>query len=363
MMTYKETLSFIGKCLTINYEKHNSLFVEKDLKSGHVDWDSVVKISASHYVFPTLYCNFKRANFLHYLPEELVNYLTHITDLNRQRNEQIMAQAKEINTILLANNITPIFLKGTGNLLEGLYDDIAERIVGDIDFLVAPEEFKTTVSLLKKDGYYAVSKEHSEFHWHAPRIIKNDKICAVEIHKRVLKKPYTYILNYPTLVKDSVSIGKFRVASFNNQLLIHILQKQLNDNLYFSKIIALKTTYDIYLLHVKKRAVIDRNINDTIDKKINNFLSCASFILNHSKNITYTKNKSSEKYLKSYNLLLENSTKEKTKIAFIDSYLKVKERFKIIQYSFVDKEYRTFTIRKIKQIDFYKKRLGIKQDP
>ena len=74
----------------------------------------------------------KRANFLHYLPEELVTYMEHITKLNRERNEQIIAQAKELNILLLANNITPIFLKGTGNLLAGIYDDVAERMVGEL---------------------------------------------------------------------------------------------------------------------------------------------------------------------------------------------------------------------------------------
>ena len=37
------------------------------LKTTDVDWDAVVKVSTSHYVFPALYCNFKRADFLKYL--------------------------------------------------------------------------------------------------------------------------------------------------------------------------------------------------------------------------------------------------------------------------------------------------------
>ena len=105
-MTYKETLFFIGKCLTINHESQNKLIVEEKLKSESVDWDEVVKVSTSHYVFPALYCNLKRANFLEYLPEDLVGYMKHITDLNRERNQQIIEQAKEINSLLLENNIT-----------------------------------------------------------------------------------------------------------------------------------------------------------------------------------------------------------------------------------------------------------------
>ena len=65
---------------------------------------------------------------MQYLPQELVNYMEHITDINRERNKQIILQAKELNNFLLANKITPIFLKGTGNLLSGIYNDIAERM-------------------------------------------------------------------------------------------------------------------------------------------------------------------------------------------------------------------------------------------
>ena len=95
-------------------EEKNRQEIEKQLKSTSIDWDAVVKVSTAHYVFPALYCNLKRADFLQYLPQELVSYMEYITDINRERNKQIISQAKELNSLLLANNITPIFLKGTG---------------------------------------------------------------------------------------------------------------------------------------------------------------------------------------------------------------------------------------------------------
>ena len=108
-MSYKETLYFVAKCLTISLEGNNRQEIEKQLKSKSIDWDAVVKVSTSHYVFPALYCNLKRVDFLKYLPQELVSYMKHITNLNRERNEQIIEQAKKLNNLLLANNITPIY--------------------------------------------------------------------------------------------------------------------------------------------------------------------------------------------------------------------------------------------------------------
>ena len=93
-MNYKETLFFIAKCLTISLEEKNREEIEKQLKSTSIDWDAVLKVSTSHYVFPALYCNLKRADFLQYLPQELVSYMEHITDINRERNKQINLQTK-----------------------------------------------------------------------------------------------------------------------------------------------------------------------------------------------------------------------------------------------------------------------------
>ena len=153
-MNYKETLFFIAKCLTISLEEKNRQEIEKQLKSTSIDWDAVVKVSTAHYVFPALYCNLKCADFLHYLTKELVSYMEHITNINRERNKKIITQAKELNSLLLDNNITPIFLKGTGNLLAEIYEDIAERMVGDIDFIFSkPRSFEdNSISILSFDN-------------------------------------------------------------------------------------------------------------------------------------------------------------------------------------------------------------------
>ncbi len=89
-MTYKEALFFIGKCLTISLEAKNKKEIERELKSGNIDWDAVVKVSTAHYVFPALYCNLNRAAFLHYLPEELVNYMIHKSMLNREHRKWLI---------------------------------------------------------------------------------------------------------------------------------------------------------------------------------------------------------------------------------------------------------------------------------
>ena len=188
--------------MTISLEAKNRQEIEKQLKSTSIAWDAVVKVSTAHYVFPALYCNLKRSNFLHYLPEELVTYMEQITNLNRERNKKIITQAKDLNSLLLANNIRPIFLKGTANLLAGIYEDIAERMVGDIDLIILKENYPKAITILREFGY---DKEiHQELpNRHYPRIIRKDSIAGVEIHKELLIEKYANEFNYSFIAKDS----------------------------------------------------------------------------------------------------------------------------------------------------------------
>ncbi len=158
-MTYKETIYFIAQCLTVSCEEENKKAILLKLQSNKVDWAKVVKISTQHLVFSALYCNLKKASFLNYLPNDLVKYMKIISNLNRDRNTQIIKQSKELNELLLKNNLTPIFLNGSANLFQGLYDDISERMIGDIDFIFSPDDYPKAINLLKKNGYNFINKQ------------------------------------------------------------------------------------------------------------------------------------------------------------------------------------------------------------
>ena len=248
-MNHKETLFFVAKCLTISLEARNRQEIEKQLKSMSIDWDAVVKVSTAHYVFPALYCNFKRADFLKYLPADLVDYMKYITNLNRDRNVQIIQQAKELNSLLLENNIRTLFLKGTGNLLEGLYEDIGERMVGDIDLIVSNEDSLKSNKVLINNGYKTKINESYLFpnFRHSPRLIKSTRIAAVEIHKELFIEKFPHEFNYELINKKVQKINNVNVLSFEHQLALSIIANQINDNGFYYKTIALRNAYDVFL--------------------------------------------------------------------------------------------------------------------
>ncbi|PQJ69501.1 nucleotidyltransferase domain-containing protein [Polaribacter butkevichii] len=348
-MNYKETLFFVAKCLTINHEEKNKVLIEKELKSGNTDWDSVVKVSTGHFVFPALYCNLKRANFLHYIPEELVNYMIHITDLNRERNQQIIDQAKEINELLLKNNITPIFLKGTGNLLEGLYEDIGERMVGDIDFIFSKEDYSKAIEFLTTNGYSKVIEDNYDFPQfkHYSRLQKENRIAAIEIHKELLIEKFAHEFNYDFIKSDCQIINTIKVMSYENQLSLSIIAKQINDDGVHFKNIALRNAYDVFLLSKKTIAKNAFFKFYTLKTPLNCFLAICHTTFGYLDSLEYIKDQETDKYLKIFNKLLINKSKRNFKNEIKTKELFIKKRISIIYKSIFDKEYRTWLINRV----------------
>ena len=127
---------FIGQCLSLD---EHPLFRETiivQFSDPGYDWNSFIWTCSNHLVLPVIYLKLLKHDLLGFVPDVLAQHLEDIYTLNRTRNEQILLQVKEMNATLNAAGISPIYLKGTGNLIDGFYEDIGERIIGDIDFLV-----------------------------------------------------------------------------------------------------------------------------------------------------------------------------------------------------------------------------------
>ena len=352
--------------MTISLEEKNRREIEKLLQSVNIDWDTVVKVSTSHYVFPALYCNLKRADFLQYLPHELVSYMEYITDINRERNKQIITQAKDLNSVLLANNITPIFLKGTGNLLAGLYDDIAERMVGDIDFIFSKEDYPKAITVLKGNGYSEVDKYEyypPDEKKHYRRLQKENYIAAIEIHSALLDiKKYSYEFNYRFVEKDSQKIRGARVLSYANKLNLSILSNQINDNGFYFKTMALRNAYDVFLLSKKTNAKEAVNSLDTLNHPLNCFLASCHEVFNYVNSLEYNKTKMVPSYLSDFNSQFIKPIRGQSKR--IKIYLFIKRIFYILYKSIISKEYLVFLFKSITDKNWYKEKLiqlGFKQ--
>lgn len=348
-MNYKDTLFFIGKSLTIANNNRNKINIEETLQNSEINWETVVKVSTAHYVLPAIYCNYKKMGLLDCLPKDLVIYMEHITNLNRERNKQIITQAKAINELLLTHNITPIFLKGTGNLLDGLYNDIAERMIGDIDFIVSRNEYDSAQSILFEFGYEKVHKTTYDFpeFKHFPKLHKENEIAAIELHKQLLTEEHASEFNFETVKKDIQIINGISFLSFEHQLALSVFAKQLNDNGMHFKSIALRNSYDTYLLSTKINTLNTISKFDKLSNALNSYLAITSEVFEKPDSLLYHRNERVVKYLNDFLKYLENPELNKKFIKKKEIELFIKSRLDILKKVFFRKEHRDWFFKRI----------------
>ena len=286
--------------------------------------------------------------------------MEHITNLNRERNQQIITQAKELNTLLLKNNITPIFLKGTGNLLAGIYDDIAERMVGDIDFLFSKEDYPNAITVLRENGYSEVNKYAYYFPYekHYRRLQKENNIAAIEIHRELLDvKKYIKEFNYNVVKKDSQVIDEACVLSYANKLNLTILSKQINDSGFYYKTIPLRSAYDVFLLSKKTSAKDAVNSLDTLNHSLNCFLATCHEVFNSVASLDYNNTTITAAYLNDFNSQFANPKATYRKHKRIQIYLFLKHRLNVIYKCILYKEYRVWLFKRVTDKNWYKEKL------
>lgn len=347
-MTRVDITLFIAKSLSISLNGKNLEEIKEVLKSQEIDWDLFVKISTSQLVLPALYCNYKRNNLLHFLPDDLVAYMEEITSLNRDRNLQIIEQINELNSLFRQNGVNPIFIKGASNLIQGLYEDPAERMVGDIDFLVSINEYDLAANILSDRNYKHVSNLGYYFpnFKHHPRLYSDDHIAAVEIHKEMIIKKYALEFNYETIKNNIIQSNGFSVLGYNDQKALSIFSNQINDYGFDYKTIGLKNAYDFLLLNSKEPATDFISLFNKLKTPILCFLTSVNYMFGDIITNVHQDRKV-KRHLKQFKSLLHSPRKRKIYSRIISIKLFLEDRTKIVLSSFVNKEYRDWLFKRI----------------
>ena len=256
--------------LLISVLFNNKNQIEKEIDFDKIDYDLLVKIASAHLMLPSLYTNLKNKGFIYLIPSELKIYLEEIFNINSNRNKILLIEAKEISKKLIDNDINHVFLKGTSHLLNDIYDQLGERMIGDVDILVSKKDFNKTIELLQNSNYRG-SKPMTSYAKHYDRLINPKKMFAIEIHIRLLygrKK-----ISSELVLKTKIATSKnFFSASNEYNLLHNIYNFQINDFGSNKLSYSYRSFYDTYML------IKHYNINlgkIKLDCYINNYMMIA----------------------------------------------------------------------------------------
>lgn len=304
LMNDKEYLFFVGECLTLDHYPAKIEKIKEIIRSKEIVWERIVWYASGYLVLPAFYLNLKRAGLIAELPEELVQYFEEITILNRQRNQQIIKQAVELTALLNQHDIAPVFLKGTAHLLDGLYTDIAERMVGDIDILVSKQDMPIAAEILLANGYNFLGgvfpKGYLSYHRHYPRLVKPDAIAAIEIHWSVMTTSYEKHFNFSLLNKDKKPLnisGEAYSISPSHQLIYNMMLVQMNDFGFIYGDVHLKHMYDLFLFSQANNPLKVLDEFGRYFHRLNAYLYLSATVMGNPACLTYKPNCLSKLFL------------------------------------------------------------------
>ncbi|MEI6140654.1 MAG: nucleotidyltransferase family protein [Mariniphaga sp.] len=264
-MTNLEMFYFAGKCLSMDEQTGFREEIIQKIDDDDIDWAHFVHLCSNHLILPVIYLKFKAHKLIEHLPGELAEFLKEIYDLNLARNEQILLQINDIVKLLNANDIYPTFLKGTGNLLDGLYSDKGERMIGDIDFLVPEKDYLKTARLLEDDGYYIDSEFYGNIliEIHYPILFKPDVPAMVEVHRLIVPKKYGKKFEKGAIEKKVETLGDagfYSVLVDHDNITLNFIHSQLSHKGDLNGIVSFRDIYDLYL--ILKRVGMPLSLNE-----------------------------------------------------------------------------------------------------
>ena len=226
---------------------------------AHVNFEKLMKLASNHLMLPALFFNINKKNLPHLFPVDFIECIKNIYSINKARNEVLLDEAKELSELLYKNNINHIFLKGTALLLSNVFEDIGERMIGDIDFIIQHRDEEKVNSILDLSHNNSLRLFKPT---HLTRSVY--KKIPTEPHLELLEPKYRWFFNSKKLINDFKDVTKTIKTPAKSFLFDHCIYAiHIKDQGIIKSYHSHRSIYDIYKLDCKHSLTIN-NIKKNI---------------------------------------------------------------------------------------------------
>ena len=279
---YKFMLRFISQLLHPQSDVDKSYF-----PVSQSFCDRLVQIGSNQLVLPAIYGAIIQKKLEDNFPNDLLTYLQEISSLNQKQNNAILKQMAFLSMFFKKNQINYVFLKGAAMLTLKPYNVINDRMVGDIDILVAEKDIFKAQKILTSIGFNPIGSKFSFVKdlipdRHLKRIVHPDYIAAVELHKSLIIKKSDKIIPENVLENKILSSDGYFIPSSYHLWLHAIFNWQYNDSGLIFNNFSLRTFLDV--VHLEQENV---NFNKFEDVAISHFYSLSSLFIEKYPNNNY----------------------------------------------------------------------------
>lgn len=199
------------------------------------------KIASSHLIIPLIYSKIKDKNIANLFPSDFIKYYKEIYKINKARNIKMIEEIKHLTTKLNDSKIEYMLIKGSALIMGKYYNDLGERMVGDIDFIIDKKNSEKLKKLLAEMNYNEKKKQFFKFR-HLPRRVHKKKLFAIEPHIKLVNGSHE--LNDIIDFKEKVKVNGAYITKNEIMFLNNIYSFQINDKGYRFLNYSFKNLYD-----------------------------------------------------------------------------------------------------------------------
>ena len=220
---------------------------------SEADWSRFIHTASNELILPALQRAFTDLGLEDDLPPEIADFLSSVTQLNRERNRRILDDLKSICALLNQHGIEPVVLKGTAHLLAGIYPDCGTRFLADIDLLISEEDFSAALAALRTLDYVSEETDPVELTiGHAYPPLRRSNSAEIDLHRNLGLGSCKSFLSASEVLRDSVRQDfegvRLRVPCPEHLITHHLMHSQMHDS-YRDRIWpSLRSLYDLALL-------------------------------------------------------------------------------------------------------------------
>ncbi len=257
-MNKSQTYYFIGRVLSLDFVPGNKIIIASQISDNKVNWPGFVKLGSDKLVLPALYYQLSKHGLTSLMPADLTQYLGEVYQLNQQRNQNVIKLSAFLRDLLQKHGIKTLFMKGTGNILDGLYQDIGVRMVYDVDVLVDESKMLDAANLLIKEGFITQKKFNPralDSTMHYPILLREDYVAGVEVHCKPAQYHYDKVFNNNRVwagKKLSEQTPGFFTMDYKSRIVHSFMHAQLMHNGHYHADVSHRDLYDLLLLSQKE---------------------------------------------------------------------------------------------------------------
>jgi hypothetical protein len=146
------------------------------------DWEPVVQAAMEDRLLPLLHSLIGELELSPLVPTNVLDFLSAVEDLNRERNTHILNEVKFAARLLNEVGIEPVLLKGLAYLTMGVYSNPGARYLADIDVLLPESQLQAAAELLVRHGFEIDGSDQFGYFRHHHPPMRRPGSAFIEIH-------------------------------------------------------------------------------------------------------------------------------------------------------------------------------------